>query len=783
MSLNPDDAPAEYYSQAGATAYLIDLAGTYSPAGANAPTTDPAGTDDGAGASAQTLAAGAYVPTTGATPVAADIVDFAGAYTLAGSATADPAGTDGGAGGPTLPAPGAYTPITGATSDPDGAYSPAGSGAPTTEFAGRAGSVGASAPTLVAAGAYIPITEAASTAAAIVDPASTYGAAGALPGAVSSGAPRYGANVANLTPALSPAQNSAPSTKSQSANDPPSANLAASPGVSNASASLATSDAPSIKPHGAPPGYYYDAATDSYVIDPAGTYSTGGATAPTEDPGGTYSGAGASAPSADPEGTYSAAGASAASTDPAGTYSGPYALNRLYVVWQRIAPATSVLTFNSATAVANYFGTKGPLSGLTSLADDFFAGYAGTSATISFTRFGLGQRPHLLGANISDLTLAQLQSINGSLALNFNGYIYSGQVNLSGVLGFSDVSSTIQTALNDNLQVAAMTAGSSIAPKSVSFMGYLKNAQLYITSISSGTIEIGGIISGPGITSPGYFAQIINQLSGTPGGPGQYSTFARAGSVPTTELMTETYGVLTVGTVNSGAVAVGQEVAGADVLPLTAIDGNLSGSGAGSTWIVNNAQKVAGDVTTTAPPLTVALSYGNKPIKGATENNDFINVDPNSEFGFDQDPSSITYMSGTAAAALGLTQASGAVDSSPGGQHDTTAQYMNNIVQNETNQFGSEANQFGSIETNIPRAAPALAAWAQSNADDGYQFIHSTSNTTGPPAGASAPTRDPAGTFSGRRSKRAYAGGGGDLYTGHRGEIFHGGNHRPCRHL
>ena len=40
MSLNPDGAPAGYYYQAGATAYLIDPAGTYSPAGASAPTTD-----------------------------------------------------------------------------------------------------------------------------------------------------------------------------------------------------------------------------------------------------------------------------------------------------------------------------------------------------------------------------------------------------------------------------------------------------------------------------------------------------------------------------------------------------------------------------------------------------------------------------------------------------------------------------------------------------------------------------------------------------------------------
>ena len=76
MSLNPDDTPAGYSYQAGATAYLIDPAGAYSPAAASAPTTESVGTDGGAGASAPTLAAaGAYIPITGATSVAAEIVD------------------------------------------------------------------------------------------------------------------------------------------------------------------------------------------------------------------------------------------------------------------------------------------------------------------------------------------------------------------------------------------------------------------------------------------------------------------------------------------------------------------------------------------------------------------------------------------------------------------------------------------------------------------------------------------------------------------------------------
>ena len=513
------------------------------------------------------------------------------------------------------------------------------------------------------------------------------------------------------------------------------------------------------------------------IVDPAGAYSLAGASAPTADPAGRHSAVGAGAPTlagpeastpvtgatsaaaeivsppgmylppgatapiADPEGTYSAAGASAPTMDPAGTYSSPYALNRLFVIWEKTAPSYAVLPFHSATAVANYFGAT---SNQAKLATEFFAGYAGTSATMSFTQFGLGQRPHLLGANLSNLTPAQLQGINGSLALTFDGYTYSAPINLSGVGSskddFKNAASVIETALNSNLPVAAVMTGSSITPESVSFTANADNDQLSVTSVSSGSIEIGGIISGPGIRP----SQIINQLSGTPGGPGQYATFSyplAGGGVVPSEKMTETYGVLKVGAVNSGTVALGQEVATADVPPLTGIEYNLSGNGPGSTWIVNNApaQTVTGDITTTAPPLLVNWNGNNNPIIGATENHDFFEIMPNGSFGFDQNPSSVSYASGTAAAALRLTQKTGAIDSSHGGQHPTTAQYMNDTV----NEYG----QFGSFETDIPRAAPALAAWAQST---GYKFIPIVAAKSTPPAGSSLPTKDPAGTYGGR---------------------------------
>ncbi len=123
-----------------------------------------------------------------------------------------------------------------------------------------------------------------------------------------------------------------------------------------------------------------------------------------------------------------------------------------------------------------------------------------------FTRFGLGQRPHLLGANISNLTLNQLQGISGSIALSFNGYTYSGYVNLSGVTSFLDAAGKIREALNHNLPVAAVTTESSIAPVSVSFTGSTDRSHLFVTSISSGRIELGAMLSGHGL-KPG--AQIL----------------------------------------------------------------------------------------------------------------------------------------------------------------------------------------------------------------------------------------------------------------------------------
>jgi hypothetical protein len=165
----------------------------------------------------------------------------------------------------------------------------------------------------------------------------------------------------------------------------------------------------SLNPNGAPAGYYYQTGATAYLIDPAGTYSQAGASAPTTDPAGTYSVAGASAPTLAAAGTYI-------------LYPGAdqYGLNRLFLENNNEIPFNEVLSFNSVTAVENFFGVS---SAEATLATAFFSDYSGSSATMLFDRMPMGGgRARIYGANLGGLTLAQLQAINGTLSLTSEGY-------------------------------------------------------------------------------------------------------------------------------------------------------------------------------------------------------------------------------------------------------------------------------------------------------------------------------------------------------------------------
>lgn len=417
--------------------------------------------------------------------------------------------------------------------------------------------------------------------------------------------------------------------------------------------------------------------------------------------------------------------------------SNPYALDRLFLILGNNVPFNEVLPFNSVTAVENYFGIN---SSEAQLANDFFAGYSGSSAKMLFDRIPAGGgRARLYGADISTLTLPQVRKISGTLSVTSQGYTFNAQINLSSATSLKSAAGLIQSQLDAAQPTVATTLGSSIARGSASFTGSILGGFMRVTAVSGGPIVVGGHIGSPN----GYLGHIVAQINGTPGGVGLYSVFYAPSGVnhvivPAGTTLSETYGTLTIGTVTSGTVAIGQEVTGGGVLGNTAIQANIKGSGNGSTWVVDLPQTTA----PTALQLKAApLNVGYHSVTGHTADSGSIWISQNEFYRWAS--SSMTYASGTVADELGLTAHAGAYLSTPGQDFTDPSAWMNNIVQNETDAFASFQLAYVPRADKPPYVQNALEAWAASN---GYRYLQAWSANT-PPIVNSIPTMSPIPTI------------------------------------
>ena len=211
-----------------------------------------------------------------------------------------------------------------------------------------------------------------------------------------------------------------------------------------------------------------------------------------------------------------------------------------------------------------------------------------------------------------------------------------------------------------------------------------------------------------------------------------------------TETLTETYGVLKVGSLGSnspGPVAIGQQVTGASVLPLTAIEANLGGN----TWLVNYAQTVASEnMTMTGAPLSVVYT----PITGATENRGSFSIQQNGDFLYNS--SSETYATGNAANSLYLAEGTGpfgqqasltspgeiaSPNGCPAGASDcvSIATFMNNLLA-ENDMFSTFQTTWDPANFIPPGEEAALEAWVENEDAQGGQYTYLTGySVTTPP--------------------------------------------------
>lgn len=226
-------------------------------------------------------------------------------------------------------------------------------------------------------------------------------------------------------------------------------------------------------------------------------------------------------------------------------------------------PIGSVQSFESASVVGDYFGLT---STEYSLAKVYFAGFEGRTkipGALLMAQYNEDDvAAFLRSADVSGLTLSELQAINGSLTLTVDGYGRTATVDLSGATSFSAAAGIIETAINAAIVSAA------------SFTASIAGTTMTVSAISSGTIGVGQTVLGGTVDAGTY---VVEQLTGTPGGVGTYkvsvsqtegsgSLTSRATSVDVT--YDSVQGAFTVTSGVTGAISTVAYASGAAAAPL-----------------------------------------------------------------------------------------------------------------------------------------------------------------------------------------------------------------------
>ena len=388
----------------------------------------------------------------------------------------------------------------------------------------------------------------------------------------------------------------------------------------------------------------------------------------------------------------------------------------LLLVRNRRVPIGTVGQFASPSSVSAFFGST---STEAILAPYYFSGFTNADATpgnLLIAQFPVtGVPAWLQGGNISGLTIPQLQGVTGTLSIVLDGYTYStASVGLSSVGSFSAAASQLQTDLNTSLASEGTSTSSSIAPESTTFTGSIAGNILYATTAASTPLVPGAILSGTGVTSG---TQIVEQLSGATGGIGTYAVSASAAQSAASTTITATWGLLTIGgTVAGNPYSVGQTVTGSGVTSGTQITALGSGTGGAGTYVVSPSQTVAGPEAIDSAATALTVSFDSTSGGFLIESGMLAPACGGS---------TAAYATGTAAAGLLLTQATGA-SISQGALPQTPAAFMNAIEAITQNWFSfttdwdpDDAN--GNVGQNVQKMA--FAAWTSSVQDTPFAYI------------------------------------------------------------
>lgn len=304
-------------------------------------------------------------------------------------------------------------------------------------------------------------------------------------------------------------------------------------------------------------------------------------------------------------------------------------------------PIGQVLSFPTAQSVSDYFG---PLSNEAAYGSIYFNGFDNSNvkpAALLITQYNVAPvSAYLRGGNVSAITLAALQALSGTLNITIDGSVHTGTVNLSAATSLSNAAQIIGDTLNiPTLPEVAVVTGSIAA------------TTLTVSAVQSGTLGVGDLLTGSGVTAGTY----ISALGSGTGGTGTYTVSASQTVASTTITATQPAAIVTgaiagtvftVSAVAAGTLAVGQILSGSGVTAGTYIASLGTGTGGTGTYNVSASQTVSSTtIVAEAPGVTYDSVSGGFIVTSATQGTG----------------STIGFATGALAASLKLTQATGAV--------------------------------------------------------------------------------------------------------------------------
>lgn len=178
-----------------------------------------------------------------------------------------------------------------------------------------------------------------------------------------------------------------------------------------------------------------------------------------------------------------------------------------------------------------------------------------------------------------------------------------------GMYAYANLTNGLVTFAASGSATTASGSTSSIAAETFSVTGSITGNILTVTNVGSGTVYPGAVISGTNVTTGN---SIVSQISGTTGGVGTYYVNYAEQSV-SSETISGTYGLLTIGGTVTGTITLGGLVGGSGVTAGTYLTAFGTGTGGAGTYIVNLTQTVSSEsitVTTNVQTKWICMSSG-----------------------------------------------------------------------------------------------------------------------------------------------------------------------------